>query len=232
MPHTFNPSDSRSIESIPESGDVPNLTHAREEISTVNNNESIDRMTTDTSNGILPSGEVDDSGSIVFRPKSIDNVSGNHQANDGHNHNSDTSDVAGSDNVSGNHQANDGHNHTSDSSDVAGSDNASANHQANDGHNHSGGVTNSDNRAGNHQVNDGHNHTGANQSANNLDGNRLNDQAKMSQEAARLGLGARDTNLIQQLEGSVPHSSPRELAKRLKAARDRGGMLDFSKHAE
>lgn len=85
-----------------------------------------------------------------------------------------------------------------------------------------------------HKAGDGHNHANliqSNPTSETFDGDttRLYEQARMSQEVSRLGLGTRDINLVQQLEDSVPHSSPKDLALRLKAARERGGILDLSR---
>lgn len=94
------------------------------------------------------------------------------------------------------------------------------------GHNHSV-APDSESKVGIHTAGDGHNHSGVLASSSNT--TLTAEQLKMSQEAARLGLGARDIALIEQLGSSVPHTSARELAERLKVARNRGGILDLSK---
>lgn len=190
--NNFKVSDGQAITANAENGDA-HLSSAREEISNSTDSQFVGSMRQDTSNGILPSGNIDNSGSITFGP------------DDGHNHSGNT----GVDAQAGNHTQGDGHNHS--------------------------GNTGLDLQAGNHNASDGHNHGASTNAQSNLvngDVGALNEQTRMSQDAARLGLGARDIALMQQLEGTVPHSSPRELAERLRAARDRGGILDLSRHTD
>ncbi|MBX9770128.1 MAG: hypothetical protein K2X29_02085 [Candidatus Obscuribacterales bacterium] len=98
-----------------------------------------------------------------------------------------------------------------------------------DGHSHNNGP---DLEAGNQNAVGDQNHESGERSIHMADNSgRLLHQSEMSQQAARLGLGARDIAFIQQLESSVPHTSSRELAERLKAARNRGGILDLSRTA-
>jgi len=219
--NNFKVSDGQAITAKSESGDA-HLSSAREEISNSTDSQFVGSMRQDTSTGIIPSGNVDNSGSITFGPgdghnhsstPGVDAQSGNHSPGDGHNH-------SGSTGQSGNQG--DGHDH---------SNNAQfGNHSSGDGHNHND--TTGDLQTGSHSASDGHNHSASTNAQSSLatgDVGALNEQTRMSQDAARLGLGARDIALMQQLEGSVPHSSPRELAERLRAGRNRGGILDLSR---
>lgn len=198
--NNFKVSDGQAITAKAESGDA-HLSSAREEISNSTDSQFVGSMRQDTSTGIIPSGNVDNSGSITFGP------------GDGHNH-------SGSTGQSGNQG--DGHDHSNSAQ--------FGNHSPGDGHNHSSST--GDLQAGSHSASDGHNHSASTNAQSSLatgDVGALNEQTRMSQDAARLGLGARDIALMQQLEGSVPHSSPRELAERLRAGRNRGGILDLSR---
>jgi hypothetical protein len=114
----------------------------------------------------------------------------------------------------------DGHNHNG----APDSDSEVGIHTAGDGHNHSAALGSSF-LAAKHTTNAEHSHQGGSFSNRTL----TQEQLKMSQEAARLGLDARDIAMIEQLGTSVPHTSARELAERLKVARGRGGILDLSK---
>lgn len=233
-------------------GDM-HLNNAREEIGRSIGSDFVGTMRQDTSTGIIPSGNVEKSGSINFGPGDGHNHSGtangdlqiNTASNDGHNHQGpggsgdqvashSTGDGhdhkgSGTDVQSGNHSVGDGHSHKGN---LAGPQ--SANHSVGDGDNHDG-LQPADAQAGNHSLGDGHNHNASTNAKSNLvngDTASLNEQTRMAQDAARLGLGARDIALMQQMEGSVPHSSPRELAERLKAARNRGGILDLNRRAD
>lgn len=220
--NNFNVSDGQAITAKAETGDA-HLSSAREEISNSTDFQFVGSMRQDTSTGIIPSGNVDNTGSITFGPgdghnnhsntPGVDAQSGNHSPGDGHNH-------SGSTGQSGNQG--DGHDHSNNEQ--------FGNHSPGDGHNH--GNSMGDLQAGSHSASDGHNHSASTNAQSSLatgDVGALNEQTRMSQDAARLGLGARDIALMQQLEGSVPHSSPRELAERLRAGRNRGGILDLSR---
>lgn len=267
--NNFKESDSQIGKTNADGGDM-HLSNAREEIGRSIGSDFVGTMRQDTSNGLIPSGNVEKSGSINFGPGDGHNHNGTNSSdqktdlasNDGHGHQ-----AGSSDNQAGSHSAGDGHNHKGsigqqnnnqpgDGHDHQGAsaDSQSGNHSAGDGHNHNGnlggpqsgnhsvgdgdnhnGIQPADAQAGNHTLSDGHNHNGSTNAKSNLvngDTAALNEQTRMSQDAARLGLGARDIALMQQMEGSVPHSSPRELAERLKAARDRGGILDLSRRAD
>lgn len=214
MSHTFKPTDAQTTSTTADAGDS-HLTNARNEISNARTIEPVASMRTDTASGVLPSGNIEKDNSIVFGPNN---------GGDGHNHNGDSATEDGN----GSHSPGDGHNHTGTRTDTA-----SGAHTTGDGDNHDGGPN--DAVAGTHSVSDGHRHNAASSAQSNLangDTGALNEQTRMSQEAAKLGLGARDIALIQQLGSSVPHSSPRELAERLKSARERGGILNLNRDSD
>ncbi len=239
MPNPFNSTDA-TTSSTTDAGDA-HLTNAREEILNTQTIEPPGSMQTDTSSGVLPSGNIESDNSIVFGPitqtvnsdvhslhndDSTATTASLHTTGDGHSHNGglgvdtlpQTHTIGDGDNHGGVNDA-DGHDHGE-----YGADTLPGTHTAGDGDNHDGGVN--DAVAGTYSISDGA--SSAQSKVANGDTAAPNELARMSQEAARLGLGARDIALIQQLGSSVPHSSPRELAERLKSARERGGILDLN----